>query len=307
MESVLDWLAEGDPSIVWQVERDLTGADEAIWSSTRARVAREGWGKALLDLQDPDGKWSGGLYTPKWTSTNYTLLELRRLGLDPANEQARRGVQVLFDSALWIDGGLSYWKTHDIPEKCVNAMALSLAAYFRVDDSRVDGLAAYLIGGRLEDGAWNCEDYRQPVSHSSFHTTISVLEALLLWGRWRGTSDADVALATGHEFMLEHRMFKSHTTGEVINDAWTKPWFPPRWHYDVFRGLDHMRDADVVDARLDEAVGVVRERRLSNGAWPIGPSYSGERHFKFEEGRGGGRWNTLRALRVLGWWESQAI
>lgn len=299
---VLDWLLDGDPSIAWQTERDLLKSPENRWAATRALVSTRGWGKQLLDVQGPNGRWSNALYSPKWTSTHYTLLELRRLGLDPTNEQARRGVQVLLDEAIWIDGGVSYWKTHDLAEKCVNGMLLSLAAYFGVDDGRVDGIARFLIEGRLEDGGWNCEDYRRPVEHSSFHTTISVLEGLLLWGRWRSTDEAADAVATAHEFMFGHHLYRSHTTGEVISEDWTRFWFPPRWHYDVLRGLDYLRDADCRDPRMSDAIDLLRSTRRNDGKWAVGPSYSGKRHFRMESGRGGGRWNTLRALRVLGWW-----
>ena len=185
----LDWLLDSDPSVAWQAQRDLTG--DGKWSETRVRVATEGWGRRLLALQDPDGKWAGGLYTPKWTSTTYTLLQLRRLGLEPGNAQAIAGVRRLLDEATWIEGGVSYWATHHFAERCVNGMVLSIASYFDVADPRLDGLAAMLTDSRVEDGGWNCDDYRGHAHHSSFNTTISVLEGLHLWRYRTGSSEAD--------------------------------------------------------------------------------------------------------------------
>ena len=301
----IDWLLAGDPSVVWQTQRDLLGLPADDWKETRSRVGTEGWGRQLLDRQDADGRWGGGLYGPKWTSTTYTLLLLRRLGLDPRSDRAVAGARVLLDEAAWVGGGVSYHVGHPHPEKCINGMVLSIASYFDVDDTRLNDIAAYLLGGRLEDGAWNCRDYQPGVRHSSFHTTISVLEGLLLWKRRTGRNSADTALESGIEFMLNHHMFRSHTTGEVINEAWTKFSFPPRWYYDVLRGLDHMRDVGAArDRRAEEAIGLLHQRRRSDGLWPIGPRYSGEVFFRMESGRNPGRWNTLRALRVLGWWES---
>lgn len=259
----------------------------------------------LLGLQDPDGKWGGGLYGPKWTSTNYTLLLLRWMGIDPSHPQAVAGTQVLFDQAYWVDGGVSYWPGYDVAERCINGMLLALSSYFDVDDPRRDALADRLIAARLDDGAWNCRDYQGHTHHSSFHTTISVLEGLLEWRSRTGSSEADDALAAGGEFLLGHRMFRSHTTGDVINERWTRFSFPPRWHYDVLRGLDHLRSSGTSpDDRAAEAVELVVDRRRRNGRWPIGPHYSGETFFRMESGHEGGRWNTLRALRVLAWWES---
>ena len=301
-DELLVWLAESDPSIRWQVERDLLDLPKRQWSATRGLVGREGWGAQTLDLQDPEGTWGGGLYTPKWTSTNYTLLLLRRFGLDHENAKARAGCMHLLDDADWHEGGVSYWKTRELAERCVNGMVLSTCSYFRIDDPRVDSIAELLLRVPMSDGGWNCEDYRG-ATHSSFHTTISVLEGLLEWKRATGSSAADSAIATGHEFMLSHEMYKSHRTGDVINEAWLRPTFPPRWHYDVLRGLDHLQEVGAdPDDRAADATADLEARRRSDGRWPKGGQYTGVSHFTMEPGRVPGRWNTLRALRVLRWW-----
>lgn len=303
-DSVLDWLAAGDPAIRWQAQRDLQGAAPGTWSATRSEIGSEGWGRQLLDNQDSGGTWGGGLYQPKWTSTTYTLLLLRRFGLDQSNPGAIAGCRRLLDDADWVDGGVSYWSGYKLAERCVNAMVLSLVSYFDCSDPRADSIAELLVGVSLGDGGWNCDDHRG-ATHSSFHTTISVLEGLLEWKRRTGASHADAAIARGHEFLLEHRLYRSHRTGDVINEAWTKFHFPPRWHYDVLRGLDHLQDAGALrDPRAEEAVELVRSTRRNDGRWPKGPQYSGRTFFALEPGRTPGRWNTLRALRVLRWWES---
>jgi hypothetical protein len=304
-QEAIDWLLAGDPSVVWQAKRDLLDETPADWEPARHLISHEGWGRQFLVAQDPTGTWGGGLYQPKWTSTHYTLLILRRLGLDPDSEAAIAGCRRLLDDADWVDGGVSYWSSRLLAEKCVNGMVLSITSYFDVGDDRADDIAGYLVGGALADGGWNCRDHEGGTTHSSFHTTISVLEGLLEWKRRTGRRDADAAMAAAREFMLEHRMLRSHTTGEVINDGWTEFAFPPRWHYDILRGLEHLRDAGVEpDPRAEEAVGIVEERRRKDGRWPIGPRYSGDIFFRMETGTEGGRWNTLRALRVLRWWES---
>ena len=209
----------------------------------------------------------------------------------------------MLDDARWVGGGVSYWTTHAFAERCVNGMVLSLASYFDVADPRLDGLAAMLIESRVGDGGWNCNDYRGDTHHSSFNTTISVLEALHLWRLRTGSREADEAIATGQEVLLEHRLFRSHRTGEVIDEAWMRFAFPPRWHYDILRGLEHFWEAGVSpDPRAEEAIEVVRRRRRPDGRWPIGPRCTGVEHFRMEEGRKPGRWITLRALRLLRWW-----
>ena len=299
---VLDWLTAGDPAIRWQTERDVLDADPAVWRSTRAEVERTGWGRRFLDLQDPGGTWAGGLYTPKWTSTTYTLLLLRRMGMPSSAKGAVAGCRRLFDDAAWYEGGVSYWASHRYAERCVNGMVLALGSSFDIDEPRIDSIAELLISVPMSDGGWNCNDHRG-ATHSSFHTTISVLEALVAWKRRTGSNDADAAIERGHEFMLEHHMYRSHRTDEVINEAWTTFHFPPRWHYDILRGLDHLRDAGAVpDSRAADAIEIVETRRRPDGRWGKGSQYSGETFFPLEPGRVAGRWNTLRAMRVLRWW-----
>jgi hypothetical protein len=303
---VLEWLVDGDPAVRWQVERDLLHHPSDIWERTRSEVARDGWGKLLLDRQDAGGTWGHGLYGPKWTSTTYTLLLLRRLGLSPSNAQAITGCRRLLDDGTWVDGGLSLFTGTLLAEKCVNGMVLSLASYFDVSDQRPDAIAHMLSTERLSDGGWNCEDFRG-ATHSSFHTTISVLEGLLEWKRRTGSRDADGAIASGQEFMLQHRMHRSHRTGEVINREWSTFHFPPRWHYDVLRGLEHLGEADAPrDQRAADAVELVRSKRRKDGRWGKGSQYSGRVYFVLEPGSEPGRWNTLRALRVLSWWSGEA-
>jgi hypothetical protein len=305
-DSVLDWLADGDPAIRWQTERDLLHEVPEIWTATRSEVGRVGWGKRLLDCQDSDGTWGKGLYSPKWTSTTYTLMLLRRLGLPPSNLKAIAACQRLLDDADWINGGVSLFAGPRLAEKCVNGMILSLASYFDIFDSRIDFVTEMLLAGKMLDGGWNCEDYRG-ATHASFHTTISVLEGLLEWKRRTGSGGADTAIASGQEFMLRHQMYLSHRTGDVINQAWATFHFPPRWHYDVIRGLEHLQDARTpTDDRAACAIEMVRSQRRKDGLWNKGPQYSGRVFFVLEPGRAPGRWNTLRALRVLSWWGGNA-
>lgn len=302
-DQITDWLLESDPAIRWQVERDLL-ADPTVAIRTREQVSQTGWGADLLARQDAAGTWANALYSPKWTSSTYTLLLLARFGLSPQNQQARRGVAVLWQNAKCFDGGLTLAKSIKEPETCITAMLLQLSAIFGYQDQHVEPAVAWLLSQQLGDGGWNCETVRVGSQHGSFHTTISVLEALLAYQQSGGNLTVQPALEQGRAFFLAHQLYCSHRTGAVVDPAFTRFPFPPQWHFDVMRGLEHFMAAQAQrDERLLPAIAAVRAKRRSDGRWPVFASYPGRYWFKMESGRGPGRWSTLRAVRALQWWD----
>lgn len=303
-EQTIEWLLAGDPSIRFQVLRDLLGMPHDRVSEERARVATEGWVARLLAAQDPDGCWAGALYSPKWTSTTYTLLLLERLGLVEGDARALAGCRRLWEGARCFDGGLNLFKSIREPETCITGMLVALAAAFGDVEAPVDPTVEWLVGQQLADGGWNCESIRQGSRHGSFHTSITVLEALLAYQRGGGTVPVSAAMVAGRQFFLDHHLYRSHRTGQVVDPAFCRFPFPPQWHFDVMRGLEHFRAAGADrDLRLQQAVEVVRRARQPDGTWPMYRPYPGRYWFPLEP-RGASRWSTLRALRVLGWWDA---
>jgi len=292
-DDVLEWLLAGDPAVRWRVLRDLTDAGDDAVTRERERVATEGWGARLLAEQRPDGGWGEGDYSPKWTSTTYTLLHLLWLGLPAKHDAAMRGCDRLWE---WQQS----WRT---PETCVAGILVRLTSAFRFAATRLDGLVEHLAGEQLDDGGWNCKSRGDKGMHGSFHTSIQALEALDAYRRAGGPVDVDAATARGHEFFLRHRLYRSHRTGAVAIPASTK--FPafPEWHFDVLRGLEHFAATMQPDERLADAIGVIRGARRRDGRWSTYSGYAGKQFFRLEE-PGASRWNTARALHVLRWWEA---
>lgn len=303
-EQLAAWLLEGDPAIRWRVFRDLESAPAELVMTERYRVATDGWGARLLALQGVDGRWAGGLYGPKWTSTHYTLLLLHWLGLPPGNEQALLGTRILWDAATRNAGGLTLSTGTPTPEVCITAMLVLLACSFGLEDDRIEESVEWLLRNQLADGGWNCRSIRDGSTHGSFHSSISTLDALRAYVAAGRVIDVGPAMRTGEEFFLAHRLYRSHLTGEVANPAFTRFPFPPQWHFDVLRGLEHFRAVNSPrDPRLADAVEVVRDARMNDGRWRGHRRYSGREWFTLEPA-GPSRWSTVRALAVLDWWEA---
>ena len=298
--AVVTWLLDGDPAIRWQAMRDLTGEPDEAVAAERAQVAEEGWGAGLLARQTPDGHWSDEQEHGRMTTTDALQL-LRDLGADPAGEKVGGAVRLVQDRITWyqLDGRPFF---DGETEACINGRILAAGAYF---GAPVGPLPGRLLGEQLEDGGWNCE--APPSNRSSFHSTICVLEGLLEHEKAHGpTMAVTQARARGEGYLLERRMLRSLSFGEVINHRWTSFLLPPVWRYDVLRGLDYLRSAGVKpDERVAEAVALVEQKRSDDGRWPldgIHPDHIERLAFDVETAVGvASRWNTLRALRVLDW------
>jgi hypothetical protein len=314
--TVVDWLLDSDPAVRWQVLRDVVHAPAHAVAAERARVAAEGWGARLLALQGEDGQWDGGACFPArslnwraenqgqpWTATLPTLQLLRDFGVDPRADRVRRAVARVREHCRWEHAGEPFFSGE--VEPCINGRTVALGAYF---DHDVTGVVRRLVREQLDDGGWNCEAENGSV-RSSFATTINVLEGLLEHERATGGFPESIAARRrGEEYLLERALLRRKSTGDIVNRAWLHASFPTRWHYDVLRALDYFRSVgDAPDARLEEAIDVIRSRRQPDGSWLLENTHRGKVHFALEEGDARpSRWNTLRAMRVLSWYEESA-
>jgi len=319
--AVIDWLLDprdSDPSIRWQVKRDLLDAAEDEWTAERATIETEGWGAHLLALESEDGSWDGGAHFPAgfrwgdepgqpWTSTSHSLTQLREFGIMPDSERMQRAITLIGRNVRWEYDDLPYWDGE--VEPCINGQAVANGTYFGLDMTPV---VERLVGERLEDGGWNCEAERGSV-RSSFHTTIDVLESLLEHERaGRGTGAVTTARQGGEEYLLERRLFRRLSTGEPADERMLALIHPSRYIYHVLRGLDYFRSVGMLtgarpDQRLSEAVEHLRSRRLDDGRWPLDWNPTGRTWFDVDDGEGEpSRWITLQALRVLRWWDEAA-
>ena len=270
--AVIDWLLDSDPAIRWQVTHDLTHEPADVIDAERSRVVTEGWGARLLALQSPDGQWGGRPWSQDYTDTFHALELLRHFGLDPASEQTHRAVDLVREHVTWrVPEFETPWADNRFfegeVEPCINGNVVATGAYFGVD---MTPLVERLLGEQLSDGGWNCE-VESGATVSSFGTTINVLEGLLEYERTTGSVGVGEARRRGEEYMLERRLFRRKSTGEVIDPDWLRFSYPTWWHYDVLRGLDYLRDAGVApDERMAEAIEAVKAQQ--DARWSLASS-----------------------------------
>jgi len=318
-DAAIDWLLSSDATIRWQTMRDLLNVPESEWAAERRKVEVEGWGAKLLSYQDEDGQWAGGSFIPRdvpwsewktcgqpWTATCHTLTQFREFGLDPSSESAKRTVDLVGKNSRWDEGQQPYWQGE--VEECINGRTVADGAYFGVDISHI---VNRLLGERLEDGGWNCERANGSV-RSSFHTTLSVLDGLLEYEKATGgTPESVAARKAGEEYLLKRHLLRRLSTGAVVDEEFLKLLHPNRWHYDILHALDYFRSQSLLtgegpDPRLKEAIELVRAKKLDDGRWPLERELRGKIWFPVNDGVGKpSPWITLRALRVLKWWDEK--
>lgn len=298
---VMKWLLEGDVSIQYQVYRDLLGLEKR---ELRERIEFEGFGKKLLEKQKPDGHWGGGYYAYKWINTHYTLLELRRLTIIP-NERILFICDYILDNLKTKDGGVTpnphLWDFSDV---CINGMLLYVMCYFRLSEEKMNSMIDFIVLQQLQDGGFNClfnyEKYG--AKHSSMHSTVSMIEGFneyIKQGYTYRVDEIKKMRADSIEFLLQHRMYKSDKTGEIINPNFIKLSYPPRYKYDILRAFEAFREAGIsYDERMEDAFEVLRKKQRKDGTWPVQNKHAGQVHFDMEKIGSSSRWNTLRVLRV---------
>ena len=307
-EQLIDWLLEGDPAIQYQTRRDLLDQDDA---ELQARIARQGWGAAFLAQHGAvtPGHWGQRFYQPKWTSSHYTLLDLKHLQIQPAVPAIQETLAKILHEEKAADGGILPSGKLRLSDACINGMFLNYACYFAVEANALESVVDCILAGQLTDGGFNCRVNRSGAQHSSMHTTISILEGFWEYERRAypyHLADVQQAAAKAREFLLMHRLYKSDHTGEVIQKSFTMLSFPSRWYYDILRALVYFAEARIpYDERLADALGLLESKRRKDGRWPLQAKHPGQVHFDMEKTGQASRWITLRALRVLDYYSSR--
>ena len=299
-QPLIDLLLDGDVSIQYQVHRDLLGTER---KDLRERIANEGWGARFLSLRKKEGHWGQRFYQPKWISTHYTLLDLKHLSIAPNHPDIRQSIEQVIRSLKGPDGGILPIGANQKCDVCVNGMFLNYAAYFHMDEDDLASIVDFLLAEHMQDGGFNCNSNGIGAVHSSMHTTISVLEGSLEYERngYRYRLEAlQEAAEQSREFLLQHRLYQSDRTGEVIDQKWLMLSFPSRWKYDILRALDYFQAAGIgYDPRMQDALEILMNKRRKDLTWPVQAKHPGQTHFDMEATGGPSRWNTLRALRVI--------
>jgi hypothetical protein len=299
-QELIDWLLAGDVSIQYQTHRDLLGEERP---DLRIRIEAEGWGARFLAHRRADGHWGRGYYTPKWTSTHYTLVDLKNLAISTTVKEIQESLSMVIDNHKAKDGGILPVGPSSSTDLCIDAMFLNVASYFKIDEVGLHSLIDRILDLQMPDGGYNCRITRGGAVHSSMHTTISVLEGIteyLAAGYTYRHREIKRVQLEAQEFLLMHRLFRSDKSGEIIDKRFTMLSYPSRWRYDILRALDAFQHAGVgFDPRMDDALEIIRKKRRKDGAWPVQARHPGEVHFQMEKTGGPSRWNTLRVLRVF--------
>jgi len=299
-EEIIQWLLEGDVSIQYQVQRDLLGVEKP---ELQNRIATEGWGKRFLEARKANGHWGRGFYQVKWISSHYSILDLKNLNIAPTQPEIKETIAIILRENKSEDGGIN--PSRQIPQSdvCINGMFLDYACYFKTDKAALRSIVDFIISEQMPDKGFNCESTRFKPTHSSLHTTISILEGIHQYvsnGYEYRRIELDRIAVDAREFILQHRLYLSDRTGETIDKRFLMLSYPSRWFYDILRALEYFQNANIAyNARMQPALDMLLQKRRADGTWPVQAKHPGQVHFDMEQTGSPSRWNTLRALRVL--------
>lgn len=299
-EQVINWLLKGDVSIQYQVFRDLLAVER---NDLRVEIANVGWGRKFLSKRKADGHWGVRFYQPKWTSSHYTLLDLRNLCIAPDTPEIQESIRFIGIHEKGKDGAINPIGSVQLSDVCVNGMFLNYASYFKADHETLSSVVDFILSQKMPDGGFNCRSNRAGAVHSSLHSTLSVLEGITEYefnGYKYRLDELTKARKSSVEFILLHQLFLSDRTGKVIHKDFLKLAYPCRWRYDILRALDYLQYAKARwDERMLPAIDVILAKRNKDSTWNLAARHPGQVHFEMEKAGTPSRWNTLRALRVL--------
>ncbi len=295
MEDLIKWLLDGDISIQYITHRDLLGSDEKALLRLQNQIGREGFAAEILSCRNRDGHWGLHYYQPKWTSTHYTLLDLKNLCLSKSTKPCRDMVARMFDECETEGGGIDVSKTGRPIDIAVNGMILQYAVYFREDDQRLERLLDLLLAAQKTDGGWTW-DFAADVGEP--HTTICVMEGVgeyISAGLTHRISDAQSAIAKGVEFLLSKGLFMAGSDKKYL-----KLSYPYRYRYDILRALEFFAVYGVpFDDRLQPGTEWVESKRNPDGTWHLENVHKGKVHIAMESLKQPSRFLSEKALFIF--------
>jgi hypothetical protein len=231
------------------------------------------------------------------------IARAQNLGISPDTKEIIETIELVLQQHKGRDGGINPSKTIKNSDICLNGMFLNYACYFKIHEDSLKSVVDFLLDSQMGDGGFNCQSNRGGAVHSSLHSTISVLEGFLEYssnGYKYRLSEFIRIEPEAREFILQHKMFRSDKTNEIIDKKMLMLSYPSRWRYDVLRALDYFQFASIrYDPRMRDALDILMKKRRKDETWPLQAKHPGQTHFDMEQTGKPSRWNTLRALRVL--------
>jgi hypothetical protein len=306
-KEIIIWLLDSDPSIRWQVMKDIQDMDKAVYSTERQKLTEQGWCSEYLKLQDKDGLWSGSLYNGKWVSTTYTLYLLKILGLSAYNSQALLACEQLFGQGIHKQKEIRFSRNQEHQDLGVTGLILSMCCFFGYHQEQIHKVVDCLVDQQSKDGNWLPNRSKASEAYT-FETTLLILEGLLQYRKRYSANDKKLldSEINGQEFLLKHHLYLDDDI--AIKSKWISFSFPPYWFYDVLTALDYFRAAGMKpDERLDAGIDLLNKKRNKEGKWALGSKHPGKTNFEMEKPRASSKWNTLRAMRVLKYWQSRRL
>jgi hypothetical protein len=280
--------------------------------STKAQIVNGHRIRALLDGQRPDGGFGEDPYV-KWTGAFWRLVSLVELRVPASDAKVRRVADIVLD---WLSSETLFETVDGRPRihAAIPGYAVACSSFLGMaTDQRVRALVDVLLETQWPDGGWNCDE-KPNATKSSFYESLATLWGLIEYVKAADDVDVSRAIDRGAELFLKRRLFRSTSSGEIIDPEWLRLHYPLYWRYDILQALLVLsRAGKMSDPRVDEALDIIESKRDDQGLWRAEGYYWGPRAMQessriedapnaevVDWGRDGpNEMITLNALRVL--------
>jgi hypothetical protein len=323
----LPWLlGSADPGVRFLALRDLLdlpGDDPELRLAQKA-AHTHGPIAVILDKMQPAGYWvkPGPGYSPKYTSTVWSLILLAQLGAAVhCDERILQACDYILNTGLTEQGQFTANGASSGTADCLQGNLCWALVALGCDDPRLERAYDWMARSVTGEGVAPAFEQKAPLRYYASGKcgpyfacgandkkpcawgAAKVMLAFALWPAAHRTPLIERAIQQGVDFLLGVDPATANYPSPYApkpSGNWWKFGFPVFYITDLLQIVAALVALGYgSDPRLENALALIHEKQDEYGRWPMEYSYSGKTWVDFGPKKQPNKWVTLRALKTL--------